>query len=219
MLSIEDIEGIVGTKCGKLEIVEYVGFFARNSKKKRHWYKCQCECGNIVYVDRTHLNGNTNRMTVSCGCARNKHGYHKHPAYINYKCMISRVRRPNPKKNKNYIINNIKVCKEWDGHPDVFCKWADENGFQKGLTLDRIDNNGNYCPENCRWADRVTQANNKMNTHYITYKGKKQSISLWSREIGIPVSTIMSRMTEGKMSFEEAILTPVNKKFSRKQKS
>lgn len=214
-LSREELESMIGSKCGQLTILEYLGFYAHNSLKKRHWYKCQCSCGNIIEVDRTHLKENTPRTTTSCGCSRKIHGYHNHPAYNSYRCMIGRVKRPDPYKHKHYIENNIQICEEWDGHPDVFCKWADENGFKKGLTLDRIDNYGNYTPENCRWVDATTQSNNRPSyNHNLTFNGKTQSIAMWARELNIAPSTLSSRILEQGMTAEEALSTPVDKKYS-----
>lgn len=217
-LTKEKLEELIGTKCGKLTVVEYVGYYTKEGcSENRHWYKCLCECGNFIIVDRTHLNPNNSKATLSCGCNRNIHGYSKHKAYLSYKCMMGRVKRPDSYRHKHYILNNIQVCEEWDGHPDAFCKWADENGFKEGLTLDRIDNNGDYCPDNCRWVDRIVQANNRPSyNHNLTYNGKTQSISAWAREIGMCENTLRSRINELGMSVEDALTTPVNSKFSPK---
>lgn len=215
MLTEEDINSLIGFRSGKLVVTEYIGYFAKNSDKKRYWYKCLCDCGNEVEVDRNHLKTTSKRATTSCGCSRIIHGYHNHPAYNNYRNMMQRVHNPLPDKHKSYIEHNIQICKEWDGHPEVFCKWAEENGFQKGLTLDRIDSFGDYCPENCRWATPEEQANNRPSYNKnLTFNGKTQSLTKWAKELGIARSTLDSRINELGMTVEEALSTPVDKRFS-----
>lgn len=196
MLSKEQINSLIGSKIGKLTVLEYDGYYIKESNKQiQHWYKCKCECGNTVIIARRHLLSNSKITITSCGCSRKKHGFYKHPAYISYRCMMGRVKRPNIYRHKKYILNNIKVCKEWDGHPDVFCKWADNNGFKKGLTLDRIDNLKDYEPSNCRWVTPLVQSNNRPSyNHNITYKGKTQSISMWARELNIKENTLRHRL-------------------------
>lgn len=214
-LNEEDINGLIGTRCGKLTVIKYLGYYARLKDSKRYWYLCKCDCGNLVEVDRNHIITTEKRKTKSCGCLRNRHGYSKHPAYNNYKCMIGRVHRPDPIKHKHYIENNIGICEEWDGHPEAFCRWADSSGFKKGLTLDRIDNLGDYSPENCRWVTPQVQANNRSSYNCnLTYSGKTQSISLWAKELGIADSTLRSRLNDFHMSVEEALTKPVNKDYA-----
>lgn len=110
----------------------------------------------------------------------------------------------NPKETYGERIDRgIKVCDEWQEF-GTFRDWALENGYSDNLTLDRIDVNGNYEPSNCRWADAVTQMNNRRSTPHYTVDGRSLTISQWSRETGIPRSTILNRLKRG-MSFEAAI--------------
>lgn len=214
MLTQEELKQLVGTRCGKLLVVEYLGYYKSKEARCRHYYKCVCDCGKVVEVERTHLNPNSKKVTESCGCSRIIHGYTKTNIYSHYKGMMSRVKKPDQYRHKHYIENNIKVCPEWDGHPDAFCKWAEENGYAEGLTLDRIDSYGDYSPENCRWVSSQVQANNRPSyNHNLEYNGKTQSITAWSRELGIPTGTLYSRLNRG-MSVAEAFTTPINKKFS-----
>ena len=209
-LTKEDIESIIGTRSGKLVVVKYLGYYAKNEIKKRHWFLCQCDCGNTKEIRWNHICTTEKRKIKSCGCTRTPHGFTKHPAYTHYKSMMARVHRPDPIKHKQYIIHNIGICKEWEGHPENFCKWADENGFKKGLTLDRIDGYGDYSPENCRWTTPEVQANNRPTyNRNLTFNGKTQSISLWARELGIAESTLRSRLSERHMSVEKALTMPV----------
>lgn len=209
MLTEEQINDIIGTKIGKLTVLKYAGYYLKDGNKyKTHWYECKCECGNIVFIARKQLLPSVRKRTMSCGCSHIKHGFCKHPAYTSYKCMIARVRRPDIYKHKNYILNNIKVCKEWDGNPKAFCEWADKNGYKKGLTLDRIDNLKDYEPSNCRWVTPLVQSNNRpAYNHNITYEGKTQSIAMWARELGIKENTLRSRLKNNHDDLSKAIKT------------
>jgi len=102
-------------------------------------------------------------------------------------------------KAHNYPLyggRGIKVCEEWHSM-DIFGNWAEKNGYKVGLTLDRIDSNGDYCPENCRWATRKQQANNRRNTVYVTIDGVTKTLSEWAEFVGISRSTINNRYCDG----------------------
>ena len=93
-------------------------------------------------------------------------------------------RRCYQKQNKRwskYGGRGIKVCDEWRNNFQAFFDWSLENGYADHLTIDRIDMNGHYTPENCRWADKFQQANNRSNNHYITYRGKTKTMMEWSK--------------------------------------
>lgn len=214
-LSEHDINSLIGAKCGMLTVIKYLGYYSKGKDAKRYWYLCKCACGNTTVVDRNHIKTTEKRKIKSCGCTRSIHGYSKHPAYNHYKCMMNRVYRPDPIKHKHYIENSIKVCKEWDGNPEAFCNWADISGFEKGLTLDRIDNLGNYSPENCRWVSQKIQANNRPGyNRNLTYNGKTQSIAAWAKELGIADSTLRDRVLRFNMTAEEALTIPVRKELA-----
>lgn len=127
------------------------------------------------------------------------------------------------KEYKNYGGRGITVCAEWLNPEKIkikgtyisntskglvaFKKWALENGYSDELTLDRIDPNGNYEPSNCRWITRKEQSNNKTNNHYITYKGKTQSLSKWSEELGIRYQKLVDRFWKLGWDVERALTT------------
>lgn len=113
-------------------------------------------------------------------------------------------------EHKYYFDKGICVCKEWDNLTDGFnnfCNWAYQNGYREELTIDRINSNGNYCPENCRWVDTYTQANNKSNNHKLTFNGETHGISEWARIIGIPRECLKDRITKLHWSTEKALTT------------
>lgn len=113
--------------------------------------------------------------------------------------MRKRCYKPNSNCYKNYGGRGITVCDEWmgkDGHKN-FYKWAIENGYRKGMSIDRINNDGNYTPENCRWATPKTQAYNRSTNSYITIHGKTQTVSEWADEIGISRGAMQNRLRYG----------------------
>lgn len=113
--------------------------------------------------------------------------------------MRKRCYKPNSNCYKNYGGRGITVCDEWNGKDGQknFYKWAIENGYKKGMSIDRIDNNGNYTPENCRWATPKTQAYNRSTNSYITIHGKTQTVSEWADEIGISRGAMQNRLRYG----------------------
>ena len=106
---------------------------------------------------------------------------------------------------KYYGGKGVVVCEDWLQNSKAFCDWAMSHGYNDNLTLDRIDRNGNYEPSNCRWVDMTTQANNKKNNHFLTYKGKTQTIAQWSRETGLSANLIVKRINRQKWSPERAL--------------
>ena len=116
----------------------------------------------------------------------------------------------NTKNNryKCYGGKGIVVCDEWKDNFQSFCDWAMTNGYSDALSIDRIDVNGNYCPENCRWATTKEQANNTTRNHYITVKGVTKTISEWAEETGIHKDVIKDRINKLHWSEEEAVTIP-----------
>ena len=114
---------------------------------------------------------------------------------------------PNAKGYKNYGGRGIKVCDEWAESFKAFYEWAVSNGYDDTLTIDRIDVDGDYEPENCRWVDRTTQANNKRNNRILEVNGVKHTMMEWERLTGINHSTIISRLKSG-YTPERAVTEP-----------
>lgn len=121
-----------------------------------------------------------------------------------WKGIKVRTHNTHHKDYKYCGAKGITICDEWDKSYEAFKEWALNNGYRDDLTIDRIDNSSNYCPENCRWADLYTQANNKSNNHLITYNGKTQNMTQWAREIGVRRELIKDRLKSG-WSVEDAL--------------
>lgn len=110
--------------------------------------------------------------------------------------MMERCYRTTAKNYKFYGGRGIEVCDEWHD-PSIFGKWANESGYKKGLWLDRIDTNGNYCPENCKWSTPQEQANNRRNNNVLTYRGESHTLAEWARILGVKKSLIKTRVWYG----------------------
>ena len=151
------------------------------------------------------------RLSKSCGCGiikalihRNKYAprkdHHKYKDYSLYRVWIGIKKRCFSKTEPaypDYGGRGITVCDEWKNDYEKFLQWSLENGYKKGLTIDRIDSNGNYEPSNCRWATMREQAQNTSRNHFITHNGERQCIAEWCRELNIRTSTFCQRMKNG----------------------
>lgn len=154
-------------------------------------WECRCDCGRITTVTGYALRQGT---TVSCGCKTRKHGYaNKERLYQTWKNMRRRCYDPNNKRYAQYGGRGIRICSEWDDYA-AFRSWAIANGYSDELTIDRVDVDGNYCPENCRWATPKEQANNVTRNRVIDYNGKSMTMSEWASELGISYGTMNHRI-------------------------
>ena len=171
------------------------------SKQHIYWI-CQCDCGNTKSVMGCHL---TRGLTKSCGClvkenTRNMfttHGLTQHPLFEIWGSMKKRCYNPKTKAYKDYGGRGISVCDDWVSDFKSFYEWAIRTGYKEGLTIDRINVNGNYCPENCRWITLQEQARNRRNTVWVTYQGKQICKAEFARMIGISDSTVRRRIKKG----------------------
>lgn len=141
--------------------------------------------------------------------ANTKHGYSdKERLYVIWLRMNQRCNSPTDNRYKYYGGRGISVCKDWSFDYALFREWAMVAGYADHLTLDRIDNNGNYCPENCRWVDKKTQANNRSTNRIIKYQGERHTLSEWAEITKISWCTIRARIERG-WDVERALTTPV----------
>lgn len=137
-------------------------------------------------------------------------GYTRTPLYRAYHDMIDRCYKPQKSNYKYYGGKGVKVCEEWKIEYLSFYEWAMSHGYKQGLQIDRIDNQKDYCPENCRWATKLEQENNKTTNIRIEYKGETHTMTEWARIAGLTNSCLGARLRKG-WAVEKALTTP-NKK-------
>lgn len=195
---------MTGQKFGLLTAVKYVG--------ERRW-KFKCDCGGeTITAGKNVRNGNT----LSCGCeqkrraskAKKTHGMTSSSEYGIWRTMKSRCYLPSDCNYHNYGGRGIKVCDRWVNSFENFL--ADMGRRPSGMSIDRIDANKGYEPDNCRWTNDVTQANNRRNNRTITYKGETLTLAQWSKRLGGNPSLIRNRLNSG-WSVEKIVTTPVRK--------
>ncbi len=186
---------------GKWLVLERAGI----TKFNRAIWLCRCDCGvTKEVVGRTLRNGESK----SCGCNKNiKHGMSRndnpHPLYKTWNAMIQRCTNLNVSNYKNYGGRGITVCDRW---LDV-CNFIADMGSKptRNHSLDRIDNNQGYSPENCKWATETEQTRNRRSNKMLTYKGKTQCLSDFAKEIGVKMSVLSARLKAG-WSIERALV-------------
>lgn len=179
-----------------------------NNQNKPQWV-CRCDCGNETIVTGSCLrSGNTK----SCGCLNHekrlsvpyKHGKTHSKLYYIWTNMKGRCNNKNDKSYRNYGGRGIHVFTDWEDNFIAFYDWAITNGYEEGLSIERIDVNKDYCPDNCKWVSVSEQANNKRDTIYVTLDGKtyrlreicttygvKYATALWRYHKGYPIEKIL----------------------------
>ena len=203
------LKDLTGKRFGRWVVIHR----AENRGKSVMW-ECLCDCGKRKIVQGTSLKSGA---STSCGCARAEnhrrtHGLTNHPLYRVWQRMKGCTTSPTHQDFKHYGARGVTIHKEWEHSFAAFYSWAIENGWKKGLEIDRIDVDGDYCPENCRFTDRSHQMMNTRRTHLLTYNGKTQSLTEWAIEMGIPVSTLYARINQYGWSVEKALNTPIKPK-------
>lgn len=194
---------ITGQRFGKLVVIRQLEepLYTRSGCKKELW-ECMCDCGNkTIKVKQYLLSG----QTTSCGCEHYqmgsdhpayKHGLSSERLYSIHHNMIRRCENPHAKLYKYYGARGITVCDEWHDL-NVFIDWALSHGYQDDLSIDRIDNNKGYSPENCRWADNHTQITNRRNSLYIMYNEDLIPISDFAAQNNLSYTYVLNHYYNG----------------------
>lgn len=202
---------LTGRKFGKLKVLKYVC----SNKARKALFECLCECGNHCIVAGSNL---TNKTTKSCGCIQ-KEAARKQISKINklgirskgnlnhggshtkiYSIWCNMKRRCNDIKHDNYKYyggRGIKICEEWANDFSKFKDWSMSNGYKYGLTIDRIDVNGNYEPSNCRWIPFKEQSRNRRNTVKLTYMNEEKTLIEWCEIYKIKYKLAHARYKKG----------------------
>lgn len=175
-----------------------------------------CKCGKVKWANMYKI---FSGKTASCGCRLNVknspyfnftyHGMSRHPLYKHFHNVISRCYNQKSDSFKDYGLRGITICEEWLKDVTVFIKWAINNGWEKGLELERVNNNKGYSPENCIWATRKVQSRNKRTTHLITAFGETKCFRDWQKDERCKIShgALFNRLVVLKWDAEKAIST------------
>lgn len=215
---------LTGQRFGRLTVVERAGQTAAGVVV----WACVCDCGTICDVQGNSLR---NGRTKSCGCLRFEknlsrilnwnvaQGFDGHVytrLYHVWAGMRERCSNPNAPNYRLYGGRGIYVCKEWDESFELFESWALAHGYAENLTIDRVDVNGGYCPENCRWVPMVVQQNNRRNNRKIEFRGETHTIAEWAKIKNMSRTLLRYRIEAG-WSIERALTEPKNKKSQSRE--
>ena len=203
-----------GTKYGRLTLVCPM----REVPTKNIYWLCRCDCGNTTHVTPGKLRTGT---TSSCGCyfsevMRTSHPQLKHghaaggklsPEYRIWSAMLERCSNPNSTSYSLYGGRGITVCNRWRG---AFADFYSDMGPRPSPnhSIDRIDNNKGYSPDNCRWATSIEQMRNRRNVRWLDFRGERRPIPEWSEITGIKSATIHARIDRHNWTVEKALTTP-----------
>ncbi len=211
---MSNLKDITGQKFGRLIAIERTN----NRNGTSYIWKFKCDCGNEHFVP---INRVIRGSTQSCGCLRRelsrlgskgkgnlKHGMRWTREYRIWLGMLDRCRNPKNKNFKSYGGRGIKVCDRWHKFENFY---EDMGNSPKGLSIHRVNNDGNYCKENCIWTDSKTQAKHSRNNRYIEYNGKIKPLWEWSEIFNLNKDLIRSRLDNG-WTTEETFNIPVNKR-------
>ena len=207
---------LTGQKFGMLEFVRFVRMKKTPTYQSAMW-ECKCDCGNVVEVQAMTVKAGRKK---SCGCQTSeitskgwdtrgrKHSLSEHPLYNTWGGMISRCYKPQLKAYRLYGARGIRVCDEWLNQPDKFIEYMLSIGWRPGLSVDRIDGNGNYCPENVRAADYTTQANNTNRNRLLEFEGEVRTMAEWVKLKGLNYGVVQTRIQRG-WEVGRALTTPI----------
>lgn len=196
----QSFQNLTGMVFGKLTVVCRSG---KNNSDSWLW-ECLCECGGTALTTSSKLKSGHTR---SCGCilANYKDGRSSSPVHKAYMGMHTRCDKENYHQYEAYGGRGITICDEWRSDFWAFHHWALTNGWEEGLTLDRVDVDGNYEPSNCRWATVAEQNDNRRNTLYLEYEGKRVTASKFSRLTEVPTASITYYLGLGVLIGEDII--------------
>lgn len=186
-----------GQRFGRLIVIEFI------CRKKSHSiFNCKCDCGKFKEVSSNSLR--TGRVR-SCGCFSIEstlersitHGLSKHPLYTIWTSMRNRCYYPKHNRRENYQKKGIIVCDEWKNDFKTFYDWSIANGWRLGLSIDRRENSGNYCPSNCKYSTNKEQQRNRTTNVLVTYKGITKILIEWTEHFNLNYERVRKRLKKG----------------------
>lgn len=197
---------LTAQRFGSLVVVERHG----TADKTRATWLCRCDCGGTSVVRTLDLRAG---KATTCGCSHGEqHGLSGHPNYVNWYAMISRCTRRADAGYKFYGGRGITVCDRWSG-PNGLAAFIEDMGTRPSPDheIDRIDTNGNYEPNNCRWATRQQQCQNTRRNVFVTHNGETLCLTEWARRAGLAYKTLHHRIFKARWPMDKALSTPSQK--------
>ena len=193
---------LTGEKIGRLSVIKRVEDHYYPSGRHDVQYLCKCDCGKYVNVLGIHLRSG---HTISCGCYRKEiatknmttHGQTGTRLYTIWKNIKGRCLNKNHDDYMYYGGRGITICDEWKNDFETFYKWAMSHGYDDNLTIERMDVNKDYCPENCTWITQAEQANNTRRNIKITINNETHTLKQWVDILGLTYTTVVSRIERG----------------------
>lgn len=206
----------IGNKYNMLTVIEAIHDDAQHAWR----WRVRCDCGNEkIYQPNKVVRG----LIVSCGCYRKTRlgpnpptHRESHTRLHNIWCGMNSRCDPSHVDAERYGKRGIRVCEEWHDYTK-FAEWARSHGYEDGLSIERIDVNGNYCPENCTWIPFPKQARNRRTTRWVEYQGKTMSLAEAAERAGLPYKQVHFRIKHG-WTVEAALSTPLIKGKSEMRK-
>lgn len=200
---------LTGNRYGDLVVVKR----AENAPGGIAVWECLCDCGQTTLVRGNNLKRGA---VKSCGCRRSKvkptlrHGMSKTRLYREWAAIKRRCYLKTDPSYKNYGGRGIGMCDSWKNSFELFAKWATNNGYSDELTIERINVNGNYCPENCKWIPWSEQQGNRTYCRFYTYNGETKNLVEWCKQFNLPYGTVHNRIYKLKWTFQRAISEPIH---------
>lgn len=192
---------MIGYKFAKLTVIK--------KQDEKHWI-CECECGNKIIATNTEIK---RKYIKNCGCDKTKRivkHTHNNRIYNIYYGMKRRCLNKENKDYKNYGAKGITICKEWQEDFLNFYNWAINNGYADNLSIDRIDNNGNYEPNNCRWVTMQEQHRNYSQNRNYTINNQTRCLTEWCEIYHMKYTTVIDRLKKG-ATILDALTKPIDK--------
>lgn len=214
MRAIKDSD-IIGQRFGRLEVIDRA-----ETKNKHRYFLCRCDCGTVKAISLTHLRAGASQ---SCGCGVKEATIHRNTKHNGTHTRLFNIwqgmrRRCTNEKDKNFKYyggRGIRVAEEWNDF-EPFREWSLANGYAEDLTIERINVNGNYQPDNCTWIPRDVQAKNKRNNHPVMINGETKLMTEWIKEAKVSSTQVYDRIRKG-WSIEDALFTTDKRKERKVQ--
>ena len=213
------MSNLIGQRFGRLVVIADAGTKRSKCGHTYRMWKCKCDCGKYKDLATGNL---TSGNTRSCGCLKvdrnvylhTTHGKTKTKLYSVWSSIKDRCYRENCKGYADYGARGIRMRESWKDDFQKFHDWAIESGYREGLTIERKNVDGNYCPENCIWIPKCDQSKNRRNCHFITYRGETKTLSEWSRELHVDRECVRNKEKElgdGALAIDAILNSPKHK--------